>query len=109
MKTKITIGAYEWSYADEVKEIPSVDGEAKDNEEGTLGLCDYGKLELFIKKGMPKDLKKVVIVHELFHAFFASAGFDPKEEERVVDILANQLVQFIKANPKFFKDKILKD
>lgn len=108
MKAKLTIGAYEWNYFDEVKEMPAINAGAKDNEEGTLGICDYSKLEIFIKKGMPPDLKKVTIVHELFHAFFASAGFDPKEEERTVDILANQLVLFIKNNPKFFKDKVLK-
>lgn len=108
MNAKITIGAYEWNYKDNVKEMPHVEGDVKDNSECTLGLCDYGKLEIYIKKGMPPDLKKVTIVHELFHAFFASSGFDPKEEERVVDILSNQLVQFIKTNPKFFKDKILK-
>lgn len=108
MKTKLTIGAYEWNYSDEEKKIPSIYNDAKGNDEGNLGICDYGELAIFIKKGIPPDLKKVTIVHELFHAFFASAGFDPKEEERIVDILANQFVLFLKHNPTFFKNVILK-
>jgi len=104
MKNKIRIGAYEWSYDDTVEKVPS-----KDPDENDLGICDYNNLEIFIKMGIPDTVKKVTIMHELFHAFFASAGYQLKDdEENIVDILANQFVLFIKNNRKFFKENILK-
>lgn len=101
MKCNLTIGAFEWVLDDEVEESLMLDS--------CLGLCDFEKLEISIKKDLNTQIKKSTVLHELGHAFFASAGFDPKEEERVVDIYANQLFAFLRKNKDFVKEYLLED
>jgi len=100
MKYNLTIGAFEWELDDAVAEV------VMDRD---LGLCDYEKLVITIKEDMKDQVRKATVLHELGHAFFSSAGFDPKEEERVVDVIANQLLQFIQNNKEFFKNYFLED
>ena len=100
MKHNLNIGPFEWELDDQV-EVKGMDG--------NLGLCDYENLKITIKEGLTKDIRKATVLHELGHAFFASAGFDPKEEERIVDIMASQMLSFIKTNHDFFKEYFLED
>jgi len=100
MKHNLSIGPFEWELDDQV-EIKDMDG--------NLGLCDYENLKITIKAGLRSDVMKATVLHELGHAFFASAGFDPKEEERIVDIMASQMLNFIKTNKTFFKEYFLED
>jgi Zn-dependent peptidase ImmA (M78 family) len=95
-RQELKIGAYDWKFR-EVKRMP------KD----TLGECDYKSLTIRIAKNIPSDIKRVTIIHELFHAFISSSGLDLADEELVVDSLANQLALFIRVNPDFFQDEIL--
>lgn len=94
MRKKLKIGALDWDYDDgaNIKEMGN-----------DLGFCDYEKLSIKIKKKIPEDIKKVTIIHELLHSFFFSGGNSPKNEEDIVDLLANQFVMFIQNNPTFFK------
>ena len=95
MKKKLKIGALEWEYDDYVNEK---------NMGDDLGSCDYEKLSIKIKRKLPEDIKKITIIHELLHGFFFfSGGNSPKNEEDIVDLLANQFVMFIQNNPNFFK------
>ena len=94
MKKKLKIGALDWDYDDCVS--------AKEMGD-ELGNCDYEKLSIKIKRKMPENVKKVTIFHEIFHSFFFSGGNSPKNEEDIVDLLANQFVMFIQNNPNFFK------
>lgn len=100
MKYNLTIGAFEWVLDDSVEES---------RMDNSLGLCDFEKLDITIKKDLNEQIKKSTVLHELGHAFFASAGFNPKEEERVVDIYANQLFAFLKKNKAFVKEYFLED
>jgi len=100
MKYNLTIGAFKWELDDEVGEV------AMDKD---LGLCDYENLAITIKEGLKEEVRKATVLHELGHAFFASAGFDPKEEERVVDIMAAQMLSFLRDNKEFFKSYFLED
>ena len=100
MKYKLMIGAFEWVLDDSVEEV---------HMDNSLGLCDFEKLDISIKKDLNEQIKKSTVLHELGHAFFASAGFDPKEEERIVDIYANQLFAFLNKNKAFIKEYFLED
>jgi len=100
MKYDLTISPFKWELDDGVEEKAM---------EGNLGLCNYEDLEITVKGGLKKEVRQAVLLHELGHAFFASAGFDPKEEERVVDIMASQLLSFLQNNKEFFKDYFLED
>lgn len=100
MKHDLTIGAFQWELDDSVEESAM---------ENSLGLCDYENLAITIKKDLKDPVKKATVLHELGHAFFASAGFDPKEEERVVDIYAHQLLAFLQKNKEFVKKYFLED
>jgi len=100
MKYDLTISPFNWELDDGVEE---------DNMDGNLGLCDYVVLTITMRDGLKKELKQAVLLHELGHAFFASAGFDPKEEERIVDIYASQMLAFLKNNKEFFKKYFLED
>ena len=95
MKHNLKIGPFDWELDDQVN---------VKNMDGNLGLCDYENLKITIKEGLCSDIMRATVLHELGHAFFASAGFDPKEEERIVDIMASQMLNFIKTNKKFFKE-----
>ena len=100
MKYDLTVGIFEWELDDEVGE---------EEMDGDLGLCDYETLKISIKEGLKDQIKKVTVLHELGHAFFSSAGFDPEEEERVVDIMAVQMIGFIQKNKEFFKYYFLEE
>jgi len=100
MKHNLTIGAFEWELDD---------GVGDKEMEGNLGLCDYEMLTITIKDGLKQQVRQATVLHELGHAFFASAGFDPKEEERVVDVIANQMLNFLQKNKSFFKEYFLDD
>lgn len=93
MKSKLRISCYEWDFSDEepTKEM------GKD-----LGLCDYENLEIKVKKDTKSIIKKTTALHEILHAFFSSACYTPKDEERVVDILAPQIILFLENNKDFF-------
>jgi len=100
MKHNLSIGAFTWELDDDVEEKAM---------EGNLGLCDYEKLRISIKGGLNPQINKATVLHELGHAFFSSAGFDPKEEQRVVDIIANQMLSFLQSNKVFFKKYFLEE
>jgi len=100
VKYALNIGAYEWELNDSVTEKEMDDD---------LGQCDYELLSIHIKENMKNQVRKATVLHELGHAFFASAGYDPKEEERVVDIYASQMLSFLQNNKEFFKKYFLND
>lgn len=97
MKKNLKIGPYTWEF----------DDEAVDLSPKEWGNCDFAALTIKIKDLPNADVKKQVILHELLHAFLVSSGFSVKNEENLVDILASQLLFFIKSNPEFFKTYFL--
>lgn len=101
MKYNLTIGTFKWELDDSVEE--DLMGKR------FLGLCDFENLSITIRQNLNEQVKKSIVLHELGHAFFASAGFDPKEEERVVDIYAMQLYSFLNNNKDFVKKYFLED
>lgn len=87
---KLKIGPFTWLF----------DYNAKIN---TLGSSDIQTLTIQVKDKMPEDLKKVTALHEILHAMFSSSGYNPKDEENVVDVLACQILQFSKENKEVIK------
>lgn len=80
------------------------------NKGETAGLCHYpassrvkyqGRIQ--ITKGLDPAEKANTILHEILHAVCYTQGTDlgVKEEERIVNALANGLCAFIRDNPRF--------
>lgn len=76
----------------------------------TVGLCHYppssrvkyqGRIQ--ITKGLDPAEKANTILHEILHAVCYTQGLDlgVKEEERIVNSLANGLTAFVRDNPRF--------
>lgn len=98
MKTDLKIGGYTWSYTDEATLTDLKD---------TLGSCEYQKLEIKVSNDITGDIKKCTIFHEILHALLISGGLSPAREEDLVDVLANQLLIFVKENQKFIMEHLI--
>jgi len=92
-KYDVKLGPFTWSYSERLDE------DLKKN----LGECSFENLQILIRDDLNNDIKVSTIFHELFHAAFASSGMMPKNEEVVVDVLACQLLFFLKNNPEFLE------
>lgn len=70
---------------------------------GALGMCDANLLIIRIREDMVPMKKAEVLVHEILHGMWDSAGLhcgsDP-EEEHVVSALAYQFLQVWRDNPE---------
>lgn len=67
-----------------------------------LGLCDDEKATILIRAGLPREVERVVLWHELFHAMMYALGYR-KHSERMVDGLAYQLALLLADNKELFK------
>ena len=57
-----------------------------------LGLTDYDRQEITIRKSISPEMKEAVFLHELFHTFNTTVNHE------LIDSLAMQLFQVIKEN-----------
>lgn len=57
-----------------------------------LGVTDYDKKEIVIRKSLPQELKEATFLHEIFHTFNTTV------DHALVDSLAMQLYQTLKEN-----------
>lgn len=104
MEKDLKIGPYTWKYEDDLDVISK--DEDKDSK-FEFGLCEYSNLKISVKKIDQPVIKKVVIVHELLHSFFYSAGYEPENEETIVEVLSSKIIEFLKENKEFFIENIL--
>ena len=86
----LKIGPFTWTYE-----------ETKEKSSKSLGECSFENLLITVQSDLKKDIKISTIFHELVHSFFASTGYIPKNEEAITDILACQLLFFLRNNPEF--------
>ena len=55
----------------------------------TQGLIIYSEAKILIRKGLPKDLKRTVLIHEIVHGMLVQIGRnDLTEDEALVQTLA---------------------
>lgn len=64
------------------------------------GEITYNQCDIRLAVGMPLVYEQRVLWHELWHAAFAHTGHDVfRNNEQLVDTLANVIVQVIQDNP----------
>lgn len=61
-----------------------------DFDESRLGICMMGKQRIMIHEDLSEAMKKLVLRHELCHAFMFTRGFNDEQmsEEQVCDLMA---------------------
>ncbi len=65
----------------------------------TIGLFLSQEQKILIKKGIPKELKEQVLMHEIMHAIFWSIGeYEMAENEKLIQSLSSVLYQLLKEN-----------
>lgn len=74
-----------------------------DNDRHTKlsGCISYDRCVIEIERQLADQTKNLVFWHEAFHAILTQYGINPEEEERLVDALANGIVDFLHDNPNF--------
>lgn len=74
-----------------IKEVNTID----EGEEGiTQGQILYSEAKIFIKKGLPKELKKAVIFHEVLHGMLVQLGYTQlSSDETFVQSLSGLMFQ----------------
>ena len=77
--------------------IDEVDFVEIDGSRDYNGVCWYTPLVIEIVKGLSRQKKKSVLMHELTHAIFFEAGFKQQEED-VIDRVSKILLQVIEDN-----------
>ena len=61
---------------------------------GHFGQIDYTECRIKINKGMPEEMKKLTIIHEMVHGILHHIGQDElAEDEKFVCVLGNAIFQ----------------
>ena len=64
----------------------------EDSEGITQGLIIYSKAKILVKKDLPKELEKEVIIHEMVHGMLCHMGQDELcGNEEFVQMMANAI------------------
>lgn len=97
LPASLRIGPYDYT-------VRAVD-ELESLKTGFSGFCDKGELEIGIADFIPPQRKAEVALHEVIHACFQTGDLLEGEpgftEEKIVTVLAQQLMQVVRDNPEF--------
>ncbi len=73
-----------------VKQVNKIDNQ------GSMGLCDYGLATISLRKNLKKDIKEATFHHELVHAILDTLNYDKlSRDEKFVDTFGQALHQAI--------------
>lgn len=78
------------------------------DEEEIFGYINNEDNTIKIKKSLHETRKKIVILHEVFHAMLLKCGLNLKEEdddhyEQIIECLSHSLLSVIVNNPELIK------
>ena len=99
MNNTVQIGNFTWNIAFLEKDQE----EDKENERSIMGLCDFLKQTIFIRRNLPADLRKLTIIHEVTHATAYSFGYHIEDEEAMCDFIGAQLYVMVEASEQIGK------
>lgn len=102
----------------DIWKVKLTDGNKKkmspDKNHFNLGLTEYKKLLINIRKGVPKSVARSTVIHELTHAFLFSYGNKVEGEERMCDFfgahadeivnLTNQIMERVVNSADYRRD-----
>jgi hypothetical protein len=81
-------------------EVVSVDGLTDAEGSRKLsGHISYDHCKIELEQRISEQAKYLVFWHEVFHAIFTQYGLEPEGEEKLIDALANGIVDFLRDNP----------
>ena len=105
MGTVITINGMEWGVFFVEKTHPALTDDS--NEQDIFGITFYRTNEIYIDCGLPKELLRQTITHELVHAVRFSYGesLDLEDEEKICNFIGAHFDE-IKANRKAILESI---
>ena len=70
-----------------------------DKDRRILGEIDYINQTIKLKKGLPNELKKEILLHEILHGILEKLGFDAlNNDEQKVQSIASTLYLVLKDN-----------
>ena len=70
------------------------------NNEDIIGETHNEELRIEIREGLPPQLEKETLLHEILHAIFFTLGLKTKmDEERIVETVSPILLDVIRRNP----------
>jgi Zn-dependent peptidase ImmA (M78 family) len=93
LPTKVVVAGI--PYTIEKQDRITIDGRNVD------GHVTYNTALIQIVDGMPIEVERVVVIHELAHAMFLHTGHnDYREDEDLVETVANVFVQVLRDNPQ---------
>lgn len=74
-----------------------------DNDNDVLGRINYITQKIYIKKGLTKEHKKIVLLHEILHSILQQLGFDEEHDnEHLIDSLSTAIYQVFNDNKTTF-------
>lgn len=80
---------------------------ARRNTNGDLlcGEIDYVKHTIYLNNEYSEEQMKVTLLHEIMHGIFNREGHtDWRENEDLIDAIAEGLFELLKDNPELFKE-----
>lgn len=94
----------------DIWKVKLVDGSKKkmnpDKDHYNLGLCEYGKLIINIRKGMTDSVTRATVIHELVHAFSFSYGNSIGGEEQMCDFFGVHGEEIVRLADRIMKEVI---
>lgn len=70
-------------------------------DDDTIGLTDFNKMQIQIKKDLTPQCKRLTFYHELAHIIFSDMGLQSVEDD-VVEAMSRSLIRLMDKNPGLF-------
>ncbi len=101
--SKITINGIEWAVYFVDKSHSALTDDT--GEQDAYGVAHYRTCEIYIDSGLPKELIRQVVTHELVHALRFSYGesLELENEEKICDFIAAHFDEFKRLRKKILK------
>lgn len=101
---KIKIGPFTYEILRDKSKLTAPDARKLADDEA-LGLTDRLKQQIYVSRGLAREIEKETALHEAFHVMFFNAGLYQllgyNKEERLVNALSIATMQLLQDNPSF--------
>lgn len=78
-----------------------------DDDSTIFGKIDRLKNQILIRQGMSHEKRRIVLLHEIYHAVFQKLGFDDQmQDEQLINVIASSIIQLLRENPEMAKELV---
>ena len=97
---KININNYKWTV-----KFEDPDADVLNNGGCFIGLTVYQELKIYIRKGLPEEVARSTVIHELCHAFLFTYGIqaDDYDEEQVCNFFGTHADRILKLTDRIMR------